>query len=252
MSRRFFLDSSPPPTGQFSLSQVEAPDEIHHLTRVLRLGAGDTLIFVNGRGLETEARILQADKSSLQLEIITQTQTEQAKPRIHLCQAALKGAKMDWLIEKLTELGVSELHLLTTEFSVRQEENSRLDRWDRIVKSAMKQSENPQWLKIHAPRSLKELFASDTYSQAPKILLHPETNSPSLLKCLQSVLEKNLSLEALFIFLGPEGGFSDSEAKFLKDQGLYSANLGKTILRGETAGIAAAVTTTQAIAFWAH
>lgn len=250
MSRRFFLDNELASSGSISITKKSSPEEFHHLTRVLRLQVGDRVIIVNGRGRETIAEILAKSKDELLLQIKeVKEQAPEKGPKVILCQALLKGAKMDWLVEKITELGIAEFYPLITERVVRADTGQRPDRWKRITQSAAKQSGNPHLPKLHPAIKLPDFFRSIPLEKQLKILLHPGQDAPLLLALLEERVGQ-ASFENLFLFLGPEGGFSEAEQKFLLEQGLSSAQLGQTILRGETAGIVASALARQAISLW--
>ena len=234
--KRFFLAENFTPHAILQLTKQSHSDELHHLSKVLRLSAGATVKLTNGQGQGALAKILSLHKESAELEII---QLENIPPPpAHLClwQAVLKGPKMDWLVEKITECGVRELQPVLTQFTVvGNESEKRVERWERITHSALKQSGAPFLPRVHAPLSLEKAL-STIHPQSWKIFLHPDPTAEALAKiCLQA----SAATAHITLAIGPEGGFSDAEVKLLKEQGFIPAHLGSNILRGETAGLLA-------------
>jgi len=212
------------------------PGEIRHITRVLRLGLNDRVILFDGEGSEFPARIrrLSPEKISFILQEDPVRAAGESPLQIVLGMALLKSSKFDWLLQKATELGVSEIvPFYSARVVPRWDEArtaSRQNRWNKIMAEAGKQCRRARIPKIHEPDSFEATLAKE-FEGALKIFLweREETNR------LDSVLEK--SAPAVFALVGPEGGFSDAEADRALGAGFRPVGLGPRILRAETAGI---------------
>jgi 16S rRNA (uracil1498-N3)-methyltransferase len=204
-------------------------EESSHALNSLRLGQGELVRLSNGAGIEGEGKIWKTEAGA-EVEVL-KIMAADKKTALHFLQAPLKGPKMDWLVEKLTELGVSRLQLIQTERTVATAE--KIERWERLAEAALKQSGSPQLLRIQPVQPLAEALRS--LPPSLKILLQP--GAP---ESLAHLLAKASGIETLVLALGPEGGFSPSEENILVAAGFQPARLSSQILRGETAGIAAA------------
>ena len=208
-----------------------SPEESSHALNSLRLGQGELVRISNGQGKECEGKIWRSGSGLAEVEILKICEPSK-RIALHFLLAPLKGPKMDWLVEKLTELGVSDLQLLSSERTVARAE--KLDRWVRLTEAAAKQSGNSILLKIHPILSLSEALA--TAPSGLKILLQPA--APQSLSAL--IREQNSALQRIILAIGPEGGFSPKEESEFLAAGYSPARMSSQILRGETAAIAAA------------
>jgi len=210
-----------------------SPEEAKHCTRVMRLGVGDSLILTNGRGVEAEAKILSAEKAGVVVEITNICEQAPSPFRCELIQAPLKGPRMDWLVEKATELGVSALHVMDSQYSVAGGERS--DRWKRLAQAAMKQSGNPQFPEIFDAAPLGEILGRMRGPFSGFLL------SPSAQIGLADGVALALKNGAtnLVLAIGPEGGFSREEDEVFQARGFLPCRISRQILRGETAAISA-------------
>lgn len=111
--KRFLVKHALTPGARIQLS----PEESKHCTRVMRLVTGDAILLTDGKGLEAEARILSTEKSGVIAEVSVLREVASRLFRFELIQAPLKGPRMDWLVEKATELGVDTLHVMDSQFS---------------------------------------------------------------------------------------------------------------------------------------
>ncbi|RYZ98949.1 MAG: 16S rRNA (uracil(1498)-N(3))-methyltransferase, partial [Proteobacteria bacterium] len=163
--RRFFIDQALVLNAKIRLS----PEETKHAARVLRLQPGAEVILLNGKGLEATARLLSLDFEGAEAEILEINKV--TKPiRLELLQAPLKGPKMDWLVEKATELGVDAIHPARTARTSPFVEKE--DRWARIAQAAVKQSGNANFPELHPAQGLDQAITSLPPNSA-RILLQP-------------------------------------------------------------------------------
>ena len=209
-------------------------EESRHAFKVLRLAVHDEILLVNGKKLQALARIEAIGKTQLIARVLSVSELSLKRPsELILLQGLLKGPKMDWLVEKITEIGVACFQPVICEFSVARE--NKLERWRRIAESALKQSGNLLMPDIMEPTPLEQ--AVEKYaSSALKIILQPGA-SLSLFQCLQKCRDTQGPLTQVLVVIGPEGGFSPKEEQFLLSRGFLPACLSHNILRGESAAI---------------
>ena len=216
--------------------QKELPsDEAMHATRVLRLKEGDEIFLMDGEGSFFKAQITVAATHHCYYEILErQPQEPQWEGHLHLAIAPTKMIeRMEWLVEKATEVGVDEISFLNCAFSERK--IVKLPRLDKIAVSAVKQS-HKAWKPVlndmetfkafmENPRPGRKYIAH-CYEEIPRVNLFDELRKPSE--------EKDVT-----VLIGPEGDFSIDEVKLAVANGYQSVDLGKSRLRTETAGLAA-------------
>lgn len=216
--------------------QKELPsDEAMHATRVLRLKEGDEIFLMDGEGSFFKAQIMVAATHHCYYEILErQPQEPQWEGHLHLAIAPTKMIeRMEWLVEKATEVGVDEISFLNCAFSERK--IVKLPRLDKIAVSAVKQS-HKAWKPVlndmetfkafmENPRPGRKYIAH-CYEEVPRVNLFDELRKPSE--------EKDVT-----VLIGPEGDFSIDEVKLAVANGYQSVDLGKSRLRTETAGLAA-------------
>jgi 16S rRNA (uracil1498-N3)-methyltransferase len=224
---RFILARPPDEHGIVSIDGAE----FHHLRRVMRLRPGARLTLIDGSGAEFDAELIGCDARRATARLLAH-KTPRAAPRIILAPAIVKGARMDFLIEKAAELGAAELWPLTSERSVvRAPGGERLARWRRLAAAAAKQSLAPRPMTVADPLALPRLIES-----APRdtLAVMCAVGAPPL-----GALIRARKPEMMLIACGPEGGFSDAELARAADAGFERAGLGPRRLRAETAALAA-------------
>lgn len=210
-------------SGVHQLSEEEA----RHALTVLRLKTGDTIRLVDGEGGVYQAMLTQADKKVCAFEILEQRVAPTKPFSVHLVIAPTKNIdRMEWMVEKLGEIGVDRLTLLQTERSERT--RVRLDRLEKKAISAMKQSGNAQLMKISDVQTLDDCLAQLQSQQA--FLAHVSQEHLYLAKACQPQMSTTL-------FIGPEGDFTDEEVHQAKASGVIPVSLGHSVLRTETAGL---------------
>lgn len=217
-------------------------DLFHHIFDVCRQEQGSKFeILSEGRAyfvvVET---VLKKSASAKILE--TRILPSLQKPFVHLCVSLPKLPTFDLIIEKAVELGVQTVHPFVSDFSfIRDVKSEKLknkkERWDKIIKAATQQSGRGDLMQIEPLITLESLMLKMNQSASPMGLFPYEGSSDQTVK--SSILEmKGGCPENVWIFVGSEGGFSDVEVKFFKDQGLKSSTLGDQVLRVETACLA--------------
>jgi 16S rRNA (uracil1498-N3)-methyltransferase len=205
----------------------------HHLARVLRATTGDTLTLFNGEGGEYEAVITHIDKKGVDVEIRSfNTRDAESPVEIILAQGIARGEKMDFIVQKAVELGVTTIiPLITERCNVRLEgerEEKRLQHWQSVISSACEQSGRNRLPAITAPLAFKEWLPQ---VQADlRFVLSPHVD--------KKLSEAMSSPASILLLIGPEGGLSDQEVAMAIGQQFLPLNLGPRVLRTETATIA--------------
>ncbi|RDU94754.1 16S rRNA (uracil(1498)-N(3))-methyltransferase [Trinickia dinghuensis] len=235
---RFFVDSDFAPGDVVAL-----PEEVARHVQVLRLAAGDTLTLFNGRGGQHDARLVEIGRRSALAEIGAFTPIEAETPyRITLAQGIAGGDKMDWLIEKAIELGVSRIAPLVTARGVVRLSAERAGRrqahWQGIVRAACEQCGRNRLAGVDPALDLSKwletLPAAGAASDAGAMRL---MLSPRAVTGFASLPESPPSGDVTLL-IGPEGGLSPEEEDAAAAHGFTPLSLGPRVLRTETAGIA--------------
>jgi len=224
---RFFIDA-PLSLGRHPLPEAQA----HYIGRVLRLAAGDALQLFDGSGQEFVGELVEVGKKSVQVELREQFAGLAESPlRIHLGQGLSRGERMDWAIQKATELGVAEITpLLSERCEVRLKDeraDKRLAHWRQIAVSACEQCGRSRVPLIHPPLPL-DAWLEQTAAEL-KLVLHP----------VAAPLASHARPTSLAFLIGPEGGLSEAEVQQAQRAGYHAARLGPRVLRTETAPVVA-------------
>jgi 16S rRNA (uracil1498-N3)-methyltransferase len=232
MSDRFF-SSVPITTEQVTLDGPEA----HHLLHVMRAAPGATLTIFDDSGAEFEAIVDAVRRTEATLRIVERREIDRELPqRLTIGVALPKGDRQKWLVEKLTELGVTELVPLITQRGVAQPTASATERLGRSVIEAAKQCGRNRLMKIAEPLEWSTWLQSAHSCSALLLVAHP---GGKLLAELQLSAAAEIRLA-----IGPEGGFSDDEIAEATLASWKLISLGPRILRVETAAIALAAACT--------
>lgn len=208
-------------------------EDSYHIKRVMRMKIGDKIEIVYQEKVYLGQ--IEALDDQVQVKLIEELASSKQHIRpITLAQALVKEQKMDYILQKATELGVTEIIPFCAERSIvkadKQDEKRKI-RWEKIVKEASEQSKRTDLVKIHSILSLRELSQLDNYDV--KIICSVSEKEKNLKKLLSNIPN---SATMLFV-IGPEGGLSDQEEQTLMDSGFQRVSLGDTVLRTETAGL---------------
>lgn len=209
-------------------------ENARYLTTVLRCRAGD-LITVNDKGCKSyPGRIISATRKEVAVEITgAARETDSESPlKIRLLQGLLKGDKMDLVIQKATELGVTEIIPVITERS-QVRETRKVARWQKIAQEASRQSGRSHVPAIREPADIESTLSGRPVSRGGIIFWEQGGER------LSAVIRRFRGTPAIEVFTGPEGGFSEKEVRTAQEKGFSIATLGKRILRAETAAIVA-------------
>lgn len=224
-------------SNPLDLNQIIILDEFssHHALHVMRVKVDDFLILFNGDGFEYRGRVSDINKKTINIEILSKEKNNNESPiNINLFQSISSNEKMDMVIQKATELGVSSIQpIFTSRSTVKlslDRIKKRLIHWRQVSISACGQSGRSKIPTIKSPIGF-DRFVEGITTNSLNLLLHPDNSKES------SNLPNKYSGD-INIFIGPEGGFSQDEVLLLKKQNCINIQLGSRILRTETAPLA--------------
>ncbi|MGX1930543.1 16S rRNA (uracil(1498)-N(3))-methyltransferase [Flagellimonas sp. 2504JD4-2] len=222
------------PTLDNSFKQFFFPaEESKHIVKVLRKKEGDILHITNGKGYLFEAEILIADLRKCKAQIISEEKSIPKRYQLHLAVAPTKmNDRYEWFLEKATEIGIDAITPIICEHSERK--TLKLDRMERVLQSAMKQSLQTFLPKLNPPISYKEFLQQEI--KGLKFIAHCDEGEKMELK-RRVAADKDVT-----ILIGPEGDFSAPEITLALEKGFVPVSLGNTRLRTETAAIVACST----------
>ena len=213
------------------------PGPARHV-QVLRLQPGDALTLFNGEGGEFEARVVRMGRSEVEVELGAHRAVErEAACAVHLLCGITANERMDWLVEKATELGAASLTPLLAERSVLKLKGERADKkrahWQAVAVAAAEQCGRNRVPPVHAAQTLTEWLAQ---GPAPRDGLRCVL---SLADGTRPLAQVAASASALVVLSGPEGGLSPAEEALALSSGFVPVTLGARVLRAETAPLAA-------------
>lgn len=210
-------------------------DAANHITRVLRLKAGDPLIVFDGRGGEYAASIEAFRKDAVIVMVGDRSATTRESPfSLTLAQGVSRGERMDWVVQKATELGVTRIVPVMTERTVVKldagQSARKLAHWHGIAVAACEQSGRDRIPDIATPLALHD-FLRGMDPQVTRLLLSPSGT--------RRVNDLQLKEGGVVVLIGPEGGLAESEQRAAVAAGFVPVRLGPRVLRTETAALAA-------------
>lgn len=215
---------------------IDLPETVAHHVFVLRLQNGDTIQLFNGEGGCYVASIVDIAKKRASAELKVFLPEEVELPySLTLAQALPEGSKMDWIIEKAMELGVSTIQPLASQRCVvrlsAERAEKKLGHWQGVIVAAAEQSGRNRLAHLSAPLDLGKWLGQQDIHQ--RIMLSPRAD--------QSLAEwtKHRAPQAVSLLIGPEGGLTEEEEDMAIRQGVIALSMGPRILRTETAGLAA-------------
>lgn len=246
---RFFVDPENIGTNMIIMNNA---DDIHHMMKVLRLKEGDEVDISDGVRWEYRACIESLSREEAELRILDkQAFASEPSVEVTLFQGIPKQGKMETIIQKCVELGVHEIVPVFMDRTVvvdRGNFGKKVQRWNRVSAEAVKQCKRGIVPVVAEPLKMEELLRDKSDSGIPDmfkefdLVLFPYENEKgtTIKEVLQAAASAACSSPSrVAVIIGPEGGFSDEEADAIVAAGGKSVSLGKTILRTETAGMAA-------------
>ncbi|MEO6423757.1 MAG: 16S rRNA (uracil(1498)-N(3))-methyltransferase [Candidatus Nitrotoga sp.] len=228
----------PPPlhaSTKFELPQAAA----HHASRVLRMRINDEARVFDGLGNELQGRICEIEGKRVVLEKLQVCTINRESPlNIILAQALCSNEKMDWVMQKSTELGATEIQPVQTQRSMTKLAGERAEKrtqhWHGITIAACEQCGRNVLPKIHAPQEFSAWIATMANASGSKFILLPEA--------VTTLHEQPKPQRKATLLIGPEGGFSADEVQYALQAGFVSIRLGARLLRTETAAVAGIAT----------
>ena len=217
---------------------IEGEDH-RYLTRVLRLGPGDRVVLFDGEGREADAELVRIGPREADLRIASRRAAPASRrgPRLVLLQSLARGERMDFVVQKATELGVDRIVPVATARAVLQldgeRSESRRARWEKIAREAARQSGRADVPAIDPVTDLARAVA-EVPAEALKLLFYEDARAVPLKAALPATAPAEIALA-----IGPEGGFTVEEAASAQAAGFFAVGLGPRILRTETAALAA-------------
>ena len=207
----------------FTLSEMSSK----HCVQVVRMQQGDQIDLTNGQGCLFEALITAPDKKNTLVTIVSEKQIPAPSQKLSLGIALLKNVtRLEWLIEKATEMGVTEILPMICERTIF--EKFKMDRMQNIVQSAMIQSQQTWLPQLSTPIPFKEVIAKQKNTQ--KLIAHCELSDKMDIKKVKAAQD-------CLLLIGPEGDFSKTEIELALKNAYQAIHLGPTRLRTETAGL---------------
>lgn len=208
----------------------------NHITRVLRLRAGEPLTLFNGSGAEYAATILEFHRDAVVVEVgREQTVNRESSLPLTLAQGISRGERMDWILQKATELGGSRIVPVFTERSVvrldAKQAERKLQHWRAIAIAACEQCGRNMIPEIAHPTDLFEFVGNGVEPHRTRLLLSPISDV--------SIDEVSVAAAGVTVLIGPEGGLTENEQEVALRSGFTSVRMGPRVLRTETAAIAA-------------
>jgi 16S rRNA (uracil1498-N3)-methyltransferase len=204
-------------------------EEAHHCMRVLRHKPGDVISLMDGKGHIAQGNIVELGKKEVRVAIQSCTFYPKAPAAMHLAIAPTKNRdRMEWLLEKSIECGLSQISFLYTARSERGKLN--LERLQKIALAAMKQSGNPWLCSLHSYPSFQSFIQDAKGLRVQKWVAYVQEDLPHLHRCI-------LPGKDGLLLIGPEGDFTAEEVHLAVASGFQAVSLGKHVLRTETAGL---------------
>lgn len=230
------------PADHWTVDEVYiSDDDLHHISRVMRMNQGDQIICNRPDGQTAICSILEITDNHVAAKIVEWLETNVEMPvKVAIAQAFPKGDKLDLILQKGTELGAVDFFLFHGARSIVKLDSKKVDkklqRYRKIVKEAAEQSHRSLLPDVQVMSSFSELLKqANTFDH--KLVAYEETTRSEKSDKLNVTYQKVQEGQSIFICIGPEGGFSESEIATLKEYGFICVRLGPRILRTETAAL---------------
>lgn len=238
---RFFMESDLPREGGSAVPLDLSGTDLHHIRRVLRLAAGDRVVLVDASGFRAEATLVQVGESGVIADLDPPVERP-ARPHVVLAAGIARRERMEFSVQKATELGVAEIWpLLSARCVVKLDEDragKRSERWRRIAGEAAKQSQRTEVPIVSEPMRIADLVAALGRFDVVLVPWEDEASTaPGIGEALDAAGATNAS--RVLVVVGPEGGFEAAEVDALRGGGGVAVSLGDTVLRTETAAAVA-------------
>lgn len=230
MSERYFVEN-PIEDSSARLAGGEA----HHLIHVMRAKVGDEVTLFDGSGAQFAARVTRVGRAEVELEVVSRSLVERELSTALILGAALpKGDRARWLAEKATELGVARLAPLETRYAGERPSAAALEKLRRAVIEASKQCGRNRLMDVAEPRPL-DTFLCGAGETELRLIAHP--GGRRCRAVLDELLPPGKPPSRVSLAIGPEGGFTQGEIDAAQSHGWHAVDLGRRVLRVETAAL---------------
>ncbi|RHW41010.1 16S rRNA (uracil(1498)-N(3))-methyltransferase [Neobacillus notoginsengisoli] len=231
--QRYFVDKQE--QSQFILEN----DDRHHIVKVMRMNPGDEIICVNPDGRSAICKIAEITDEAVVADIVKwNDETVELPVRVTIACGLPKGDKLEWIIQKGTEMGAYSFIPFAAKRSVvkldEKKSGKKTERWQKIAKEAAEQSHRNQVPGVSAPIDFHTLLKESKNYDFKVVAYEEESRSGETANFVQTLNQLQTG-DSLFIVFGPEGGLSEKEARLLEDHDFKLCGLGPRILRAETA-----------------
>jgi 16S rRNA (uracil1498-N3)-methyltransferase len=232
--QRYFVDE-PANDNRFIIKS----EDRHHIVKVMRMQIGDEIICVDSRGRSAICAIAEITDEQVALDVVQWKEDFSEMPILVTIASGLpKGDKLEWIIQKGTELGAYEFLPFSAARSVvkwdEKKASKKIERWQKIAKEAAEQSHRTVLPEVYSPLSFKELLEKSKQYQYKLAAFEDESRNGEV-SVFSKTLQQMKSGESLLVVFGPEGGLSNEEVQQLKANEFSLCGLGPRILRTETA-----------------
>ncbi|MDX2024193.1 MAG: 16S rRNA (uracil(1498)-N(3))-methyltransferase [Deltaproteobacteria bacterium] len=250
MSARLFVPATRVPPGTTKVT-IEG-DAHRYVGRVLRMRVGEGFVIFDGEGAEIDATLESITATEAQISLGQRRKLDPPHARVTLLQGVPKGERMDWVLQKTTELGIACLvPVMTTRVVVKldaEAAKAKQRRWQAIVQEAARQCGRADVPQVQAPCSLAQALA--TLPAAERFVLWEEPGGQPFVQSLSGLARARTAMDAqeplhVQLLVGPEGGFAAEEVALARAHDFVPVTLGPRVLRTETAAVVA-VTLAQA------
>lgn len=233
-----------PPSQILTDTATITDSEQHHLRNVLRLTSGATIRIIDGQGNIYIAELLDTgtNRGSSEARILSHEFHARVAPLLTLFQGLPKNDKMELILQKTTEIGVTQIVPIHSEHALQNPSRNRYERWHRVVISATKQCKRAWLPELCEPQAF-EVSLAQLAKFSLRLILNPQIEQESQAQHIKAVLQKVSQPTSIALFVGPEGGFSKQEIAAAIESGCTPVTLGTNILRTETAAIVAVAIT---------
>lgn len=231
--RRFFTEPQ-----NITGSRIAIYEDSRHISQVLRMNCGDEILVFDGTGWEYTARLIEIQKTVCYAEMVEKNiSLSEPKTQITLFQGLPKSGKMETIVQKAVELGVArivpvEMERCVTRIKTAAVGKEKTARWNKVSLEAAKQCGRGKAPEVAEPIPFSQALEEMSRMQL-SIMPYEELGHEGKLG-LRDVLKDNEKAENIALLVGPEGGFSEYEARLAKETGIKQVGLGKRILRTET------------------
>jgi len=214
-------------------------EDRHHIVKVMRMQIGDQIFCVDPDGKQAVCRLAEITDSSVVADVVQwKDEVSELPISITIASGLPKGDKLEWIIQKGTELGAHQFLPFSAARSVvkwdEKKAAKKIDRWQKIAKEAAEQSHRAFMPEIVSPMSFKSMLAKSKDFHY-KLAAFEEESRNGEISVFSSTLQQMKKGESLFLVFGPEGGLAEGEIQLLKENGFGLCGLGPRILRTETA-----------------